>query len=140
MRHGSIAQYTCRVQLLGVVLFALGCTQAADQVSQQPDQFDQDREFDIELPAASEARPLIAQPQKVFINITEDGRIFSGGEAYSLEELAEHLADLKEGQTSLSAIIRADKDCRFRDVVEVINVCNRAGVSHSLMTDESEGR
>jgi biopolymer transport protein ExbD len=94
-----------------------------------------DREMDVELPTASEAKPLIVQPQEIFVNITGEGKIFSGGKEYSITDLEEHLAEAaRNNPANQSVILRADKRCELDIVVQVINTCNRVGVSHSLTT------
>ena len=96
---------------------------------------DVDREMDVELPAASEARPLIMQPKELFINIDDAGKIFSGGQEYDLVGLEELLEEAKSNNpVNQSVILRADKRCELDVVVQVINVCNKTGVSHSLTT------
>ncbi len=95
----------------------------------------EDREMNVELPTASEAKPLIVQPQEIFINITNEGKIFSGGTEYDIADLREHLENAaRNNPTNQSAIIRADKRCALDVVVQVINACNQANISHSLTT------
>jgi biopolymer transport protein ExbD len=95
----------------------------------------EDREMNVELPTASEAKPLIVQPQEIFVNITDDGKIFSGGKEYSITDLEEHLAEAaRNNPANQSVILRADKRVELDKVVQVINTCNRVGVSHSLTT------
>ena len=92
-------------------------------------------DMDIELPAASEARPLIVQPKEIFINIDKDGNVFSGGQQYDLVRLEAMLVRADNANpVNQSVILRADKRTELDAVVQVINVCNRAGVSHSLTT------
>ena len=38
----------------------------------------EDRELDVVLPSASEAQPMTVQPEELFVNIAEDGKIFVG--------------------------------------------------------------
>ena len=96
---------------------------------------DVDREMDVELPSASEARPLIVQPKEIFINIDQDGNVFSGGEKYDLARLEAMLRQAKsDNPVNQSVILRADKRTELDAVVQVINACNRARVSHSLTT------
>jgi biopolymer transport protein ExbD len=95
----------------------------------------EDREMNVELPTASEAKPLIVQPQEIFINITDEGKVFSGGKEYSTAELEEYLdTAVRNNPANQSAILRADKHCELDSVVQVINVCNRVGITHSLTT------
>ena len=92
-------------------------------------------DMDIELPSASEARPLIVQPKEIFINIDQQGKIFSGGEEYDLTRLEEMLQQAKSNNpVNQAVILRADKRSELDAVVQVINVCNKTGVSHSLST------
>lgn len=95
----------------------------------------EDREMNVELPTASEAKPLIVQPQEIFININDEGKVFSGGKEYSITELEAHLdTAVRNNPANQSAILRADKRCELDVVVQVINVCNKVGITHSLTT------
>ena len=123
---------------LGVVLLVLlmscGCIDSADlaRISPVPSN---EREMDIVLPASSEAHPLIVQTNEFYININADGKTSLDGEVMSLAELEEHLAGLDDGsEVQHTAIIRADERCQLRDVISVINLCNRLRISHSLTT------
>ena len=92
-------------------------------------------EMDLELPSASEAKPLIMQPKEIFVNIDHQGNIFLSGEQFEVETLEEHLEDLaRNNPANQSVIVRADKRCELDVVVQVINACNKAGVNHSLTT------
>lgn len=94
---------------------------------------EEDREMDLPLPSASESRALIVQPKEIFINITKDGLIYSGGKAYDLVRLEAMLERAKQNNpVNQSVIVRADKRCAVEPVVQVINVCNKTGVKHSL--------
>jgi biopolymer transport protein ExbD len=94
-----------------------------------------DREMDVELPSASEAKPLIVQPQEIFVNVDAKGDIYVGGKLLSIPQLEEHLDEAaRNNPANQSVILRADKRCELDAIVQVINVCNRVGVSHSLTT------
>jgi biopolymer transport protein ExbD len=95
----------------------------------------EDREMDVELPTASEAKPLIVQPQEIFVNVDAKGEIFVGGKQISVAQLEEHLEEAaRNNPANQSVILRADKRCELDAIVQVINVCNKVGVSHSLTT------
>ncbi|MCA9270041.1 MAG: biopolymer transporter ExbD [Planctomycetales bacterium] len=97
---------------------------------------EEDREMDVELPTASEAKPLIVKPKEIFININLHGEVFVGGQRLDMVGLEEQLAAAaRNNPANQSAIIRADKRTNLDSVVQVINACQRAGVSHSLTTD-----
>lgn len=96
---------------------------------------EEDREMDVELPTASEAKPLIVQPKEIFVNIDQNGDIYVGGQEFDIPQLEEHLDDAaRNNPANQSVILRADKRCQLEVVVQVINACNRVGVSHSLTT------
>ena len=92
-------------------------------------------EMDIPLPTASESRPLIVQPKEIFVNIDQQGKIFSGGQECDLVQLEEIFDRAKTNNpVNQSVIIRADKRCEFDGVVKVINLCQKVGVGHSVTT------
>ena len=94
-----------------------------------------DREMDVELPTASEAKPLIVQPQEIFVNVDQRGAIFVGGKELSIAQLEAHLDEAaRNNPANQSVILRADKRCELNAIVQVIDVCNRVGISHSLTT------
>jgi biopolymer transport protein ExbD len=94
-----------------------------------------DREMDVDLPKASEAKPLIVTPQEIFVNLTHSGDIFMGGQQLSVAQLSDRLAEVvRDNPANQSVILRADKRCNLDAVVQVINVCNKVGVGHSLTT------
>ncbi len=90
---------------------------------------DEDRELEVMLPTASEAKPLIVKPREIFININEQGAYFFGNQQMDIEQVEKTLqtADVNNpmGQT---VIIRADKRCTWDAVVAAIDACHRAGI------------
>ncbi len=96
----------------------------------------EDREMDVPLPRASEARALIAQPGEIFINIDRDGSYFVGGRQMDLAEIEDRLKSAKVDNSGLSVIIRSHKRCELDYVVQAMNVCNKKdiGVDYRLTT------
>ena len=47
----------------------------------------EDRELDVELPSATEAKPMIAQPQQVYVNVDKDGQYFVDGKVLTPAEV-----------------------------------------------------
>lgn len=104
------------------------------QLAESWRRWNEDREMDVELPSASEPRSLIVQPKEIFVNLDQDGSIFVAGKRLTPEQLTTHLTDAKKANPGWSVIIRADRRCKLASVVDVINTCNRVGMSHSLTT------
>lgn len=90
---------------------------------------EEERELDVLLPEASEAKPLIVQPREMFINIDQQGRYYVTGKILDIDELAQVLktADVNNpGRQSI--IIRADRRCQWEFVVAAMNACNKAHI------------
>ena len=90
---------------------------------------EEDREMELPLPDASEAMPLTVAPKEVFINIDSEGRFFVGGKEVEAAELEQILLRSAANNPHQAAIIRADKNVTFQQVVTAGNLCKRAGVT-----------
>ena len=90
---------------------------------------EEDHELEVMLPTASEAKPLIVRPKEIFINIDQEGRYFLSNQIVDLPSIEKQLASADvsnpQGQT---VIIRADKRCQWKAVVDAISACQRAGI------------
>ena len=103
------------------------------------DQFDES----ISLPVAQSAVPLEATAEKwVFLNIDSKGKLVGtlGNMALDTpEKVKAYLVREKEGlerearvagqksDLKIVIVLRADKNCRYRDVWQVVDSCQRAG-------------
>ncbi|MFP6604132.1 MAG: biopolymer transporter ExbD [Pirellulaceae bacterium] len=88
----------------------------------------EDRELDVVLPSASEAKPMTVAPEELFVNIAKDGKIFVGGKVLGEEELLRLLEQTAVNRVGQSVIIRADERVQFSYVAMVMNLCNQAGI------------
>ncbi len=96
----------------------------------------EDRELDVMLPVASEARPLIAQPRELFVNIDHQGRFFVDGKIVSGDEVERMLRQAAADHRSV--IIRADRRVQLDSAVFVMNACNKAGIFDYKLTTAGE--
>lgn len=95
----------------------------------------EDRELDVILPSASEARPLTEEPRELFVNIDQEGNYFVDGRALTANEVEEVLSRaVANNPAHQSVVIRADKRVQFDYVVTIMNLCNRAGVRDYSVT------
>lgn len=89
----------------------------------------EDRELDLPLPDASEARPLTVEPKELFVNINSDGEYLVSGESVDLPALEQILARAAANNPiHQSVIIRADKRVAFDYVVQAVNLCKKTGI------------
>jgi len=88
-----------------------------------------DREMVVVLPEASQAVPLTAAPNEIIINIDAEGTITVAGEDTDDERLMELLLAAKNDNPAVQrVVIRADKECRWSRVADVLNMCNKVGI------------
>jgi len=101
---------------------------------------DEDHELDVVLPSASEAKPLIATPKVVFVNIDKDGRFYMAGKAVGPDEIERGLVRaVADNPVNQSVVIRADRRVQLDAAVTVMNICNKVGIAdYSLTTETSE--
>lgn len=99
----------------------------------------EDRELEVTLPSASEAKPLIAQPSEIFINVDKDGRYFYEGKFLTLEEIEQVLRRAKANNPVTQAVVvRADKRVMFDFVAAILNACNKVGISDYKIATSGE--
>jgi len=94
-----------------------------------------ERELNIVLPHASEARPLTARPEVLFVNIDRQGKYVVERQALSVEALLGKLKQAAANNPGRQTVeIRADKQCLWEYVVDVMNLCNKAGIRDYRVT------
>lgn len=96
---------------------------------------DEERRLDIVLPSATSAVPMTSKPREVVVDIDETGKVYLRGKVTPLEELEELLKKaVANNPTNQTVVIRADQSTSFQPVVNVMDVCNRTGVSDYSVT------
>jgi biopolymer transport protein ExbD len=90
---------------------------------------EEERELEVQLPEASEAKPLTTKPGELFINIDAEGQYFVTNEALDLQQLYDVLITAwVNNPAQASVIIRADKNCRWEPIVAAMNCCQKANI------------
>lgn len=98
---------------------------------------DEERRLDIVLPSATSAVPMTSKPREVVVDIDSEGQIYMRGKVTPMDELEELLkAAVANNPTNQSVVIRADQSASFQPVVNVMDVCNRTGVSDYSVTTQ----
>jgi biopolymer transport protein ExbD len=101
----------------------------------------EDRELDVVLPSASEAKPLIVQPKEMFVNIDQHGHFFIDGKTLTGDEVEAVLRQAAANNpVHQSVIIRADKRVQLDFAVLVMNLCNKVGILDYKLTIDGESR
>ena len=90
---------------------------------------EEDRKLDVILPSASEAMPMISEPNQLIINIDEAGNYFVENSLLTLDELERVLEVAAVNNPLRQAVnIRADKRVPFDSVVQVLDLCKKFAV------------
>ena len=100
---------------------------------------DEERQLEVILPQASEARPLIARPQEFIVNIDQQGRCVVDGRLLTSAQLETALLQASANNPGKqTVVIRADKRCIWQHIVGVMNACNKAKIrDYRVTTDGS---
>ena len=90
---------------------------------------EEEREMDVVLPEASEARPLIAEPKQLFVNVDREGRYFVSGAELDARQLEQALYQAwTNNPTRQEVIIRGDKRAAWQHIALAMNLCNKANI------------
>ena len=105
---------------------------------------DLEREFDVQLPAVSDAPPLTSLPDEIVVNIQKSGKLQVDGKQRSLAELETDLIVARMRYADQIVVVRGDGEGPYQNVVDVVAVCWRAGIvkgvklATRLKTEERE--
>ena len=95
----------------------------------------EEKRLNIVLPSATTAVPMISKPREIVIDIDREGTVFLSGQPTSLGELQKLLkVAAASNPTNQSVVIRADRSTAFQPVVNVMDLCNRSGISDYSVT------
>jgi biopolymer transport protein ExbD len=108
-----------------LIIFFLVATEFAEQ----------EKEMSVKLPEASEAQALMAKPKELFVNVTDSGRYFVSSKVVSMAELQQILNQTYVNNPGrATVIIRADERCAWKNVIAVMNACNKAKIRDYRVT------
>lgn len=110
--------------------------QLADQKA-QADAAWADREIEVDLPEASEARPLNENPTLV-IDVQPDGKLTGPEGAMTRPELESLLEEIPESDSPSHVLIRANHRTKMNALLPIMDLCNRHGVQHSVEVLQEE--
>ncbi len=88
----------------------------------------------INLPTATEGRSEYRTKSELIININAQGQVFLNGSPLSTEVLETKISQLtlfsQAASDEVSVVIRADGQAQHRTVIDVMNICARAGAKY----------
>ena len=84
--------------------------------------------LDITVPTAESSVPSSNQRAELIINIDKEGVLSINSIEMELDRLREILLLTHTAGSSQPVIIRADQDCRHKDVIKVLDLCARVDI------------
>ncbi|NQU20741.1 MAG: biopolymer transporter ExbD [Candidatus Nealsonbacteria bacterium] len=114
---------------------------------------EEEKQLDMPLPEASEAKPLTSAPGEIFVNVLHVGakeapgipddqrlRYFVSGEMLNLRQLEHRMRQAKADNPNREAVIRAHKRCAIEYVVAAVNACLKAKIrNYRITTSQPKG-
>ena len=90
---------------------------------------EEERLMDLDLPQASEAKPLTEQVEKLYVEVDINGQYFISKKKLTRKQLFSVLQQASENNPGRqTVIIRAHKKSPWQAVLTVMALCNRANI------------
>jgi biopolymer transport protein ExbD len=88
-----------------------------------------DKQFNVQLATAANAKPLTSLPDELVINVAPTGLIYLNGQPKKLAELEGDLVKAKKNYADQAVLIRGDGQGPYQNVVDVLAACDRAKIN-----------
>jgi biopolymer transport protein ExbD len=132
LNKGSVLSSLSLTPLIDIVFLLLIFFLVATRFAEE------ERELEVTLPQASEAKPLTQKPDIVWINIDQAGNFFVQGKIVGLDQLEGILMQAAaDNPGTQSVIIRGDEISDLKHTVAVMNLCKKANITNcTVATDK----
>lgn len=97
-----------------------------------------ERELNITLPETTKAEEATSRINDIVINITADGQVIVNKRKLEIDALYERLKKLSDFGAPPSVIIRADKECRHKHIIRVMDVCARVKAKNIIFSTSQQ--
>jgi biopolymer transport protein ExbD len=98
-----------------------------------------ERQYEVELPKVTDARPLTALPDAITVNVGTDGSLYVGRDPRTPEELEQELRTAAQRYPEQAVVIRGDAQGLYQHVMSVLNICHRANISNVQLANQLGG-
>ena len=118
-----------------LLIFFLVASQFADE-EENREGSPVENEIEVSLPSASDAVPLTAETNSMFVTVTKEGRFFLDGNSLTADQLETALQTAKQNNPlQTTVIMRGDKDVAYRHPVTVMDICKRLSIPLTTSTE-----
>jgi len=112
-----------------VVLIAEKVLQVTNDQNAQEPQADQVVEIgEVKVPTSQQGKVEKRPIGEVTINVRESGVVVVDGKQITHEELKQKMLRLSAAFENQPVRLRGDEDCKWQDVVKVVDVCREGGI------------
>ena len=94
-----------------------------------------ERQYDIQLPTVTDAKPLTNLPDDIIINVAENGEITVHGQKNTLADLQKTLEQAVKNFPGQSVVIRGDSTGPYQNVMNVLDICHRVKIRSVSLTN-----
>jgi biopolymer transport protein ExbD len=130
IKKGTASQALTMTPLIDVVFLLLIFFLVATRFEEA------DRQLDVTLPSAEQAKPDVLRPNDLMVDMNESGTCFVEGREVDFAALENVIRDRVASNPNTQAVkIRADKRVTLQGVVTVMNLCKRYGAKYSITTE-----
>lgn len=89
---------------------------------------DNERELNVSVPVAEEGADAKQTAGEIIINVLDDGDVIINKAKMTQSELYDKLMKISAVHDNQAIRIRGDSEAAFQKIVDVINVCQKAGL------------
>lgn len=96
-------------------------------------------ELDVKVPAAQSGKEPVSTVNQTVLNVKFDGSVVWNRKVVSPTELSARLQELARIYPDYAIILRGDERAAYRAIVNVLDICRRAGIWNvAFATDKPE--
>jgi len=99
---------------------------------------DIERDVRVKPPGSRNARPVMAMPRELVVNVGRDGKLIVGGQERRIEDIDRLIKIAKSDNPDQAVVIRGDKQAVLQFAVNVLDMCEKNGVAHTYLTTIQE--
>jgi biopolymer transport protein ExbD len=90
----------------------------------------QERQYEVQVPAVSDAPPLTSRPDEIVVNVAPDGQVSIRNEQMTIDTLEQRLKLARENYSDQTVVVRGSGPDPYQNVMDVLAACHRAKINH----------
>jgi len=95
---------------------------------------DIERDVRVKPPGSRNARPVMAMPRELVVNVGRDGKLLVGGQERRIEDIDRLIRTARTDNPDQAVVIRGDRQTVLQFAVNVLDMCEKHGVAHTYLT------